>query len=174
MRKLKIFLDDLVEIEYSPCVVGCPETHKKAQAFRKIRHKYLNLLPRNYLKEAKKDAKKLLIDKMKTLKYEASRDWFNKKLGYTKRRARLFHLDNDFFVDIKEFLDNPKSNMGLLSQQKNSSKEYNIYIKWSRTICEINPTQPKDTIVIVSMKFRCKKALASHIKRATTTRPGSL
>ena len=118
LKRFKTFFKDLMELEeYGPCVVGCPETHKRAVKFRAVRKKYSSFLPSGYIKRRKKEAKEFLIENLELVKSGKSRKLFRKELPLIKKNAKTFHLRKDFFKEIESLLENPNSKKELISKE---------------------------------------------------------
>ncbi len=117
--KLDMHIGDLSEIEeYQPCVVGCPKTHQRAQAFREVRKEFSSFLPSDYLAKREKIAKESLLDSLKPINYQYTQRTMKKLLPLLKKNdlRHLFQLDDQFFEEVEEFLDNPNSKKEMVAR----------------------------------------------------------
>lgn len=123
---LDMMIEDLMEIEeYQPCVVGCPKTHRRAQAFREVRKEFSSFLPSNYLAKRKERAKESLFDMLKPVNYRHSQRKMKRPLAFLKNKKmrELFQLDDDFFQEIEDLLENPKSKKKIIAKAEAYLKE---------------------------------------------------
>ncbi len=117
--KFDMFLEDLMEIEeYQPCVVGCPKTNRRAQAFREIRKEFSQFLPSNYMAKRKEIAKESALDMLKPVNFRYTQHKMKKVLPLLKKEGikDLFQLDENFFQEVEEFLENPQSKKEMIAR----------------------------------------------------------
>ncbi len=119
VAKFDMFLEDSMEIEeYQPCVVGCPKTHQRAQAFREVRKEFSQFLPSNYMAKRKEIAKESALDMLKPVNFRYTQHKMKKVLPLLKKGGMkdLFQLDENFFQEVEEFLDNPQSKKEMIAR----------------------------------------------------------
>ncbi|MBW2982123.1 hypothetical protein KY343_04545 [Candidatus Woesearchaeota archaeon] len=119
--KFDMLFKDLMEVEeYHPCVVGCPETHKRAEVFKGIRKEFSSFIPSDYMVKQKEAVRNIILDILRTVNFRNVQRRFKKNLPLLKKRnlSELFSLTDDFFKEIEELLANPQAKKKLLAKEE--------------------------------------------------------
>jgi len=119
--KFDMLFKDLMEVEeYHPCVVGCPETHKRAEVLKGIRKEFSSFIPSDYMAKQKEIIRETVLEILRAVNFRNVQRKFRKSLSLLKKRnlSELFSLNDNFFKEIEEFLDNPKSKKELLAKEE--------------------------------------------------------
>ncbi len=120
-NNFKSFFDNFLEIEeYHPCVCNCHGTHNRAQKLRRVRGEFIRFMSGSYLVKKKIDVKDSCINLITSLNQSYLQKKFKKQLKLLKshQMRELFHLDDDFFNVVEEFLADPHQKQKLLAEME--------------------------------------------------------